>query len=281
MIFFCDPLPERAQPLEERPVELSGPGGLSPPTDGNPLFAPDPGYLPVSGEYCGARRRTLEHGIASAVLPDKLLRKEFVHDETPVTFVPVPARAEGFDAVVTELLHALRVRSHDDVDDMKDPKPLSGPRHGRHEDPGIVGDVHRCDVAGADVAAAAVVGRIGLSEKGEELPSPACIVGREAHSLVQLLQGDAALLGVAYLIDEIPYFRDVPSSEIEQAMCRLSVPARPARFLVIGLDMPGEVGVDHEPDVRLVDAHAEGDGGHDHRRLVPVECLLIFLALLR
>ena len=100
-------------------------------------------------------------------------------------------------------------------------------------------------------------------------------MGREAHGLVQLLHGDGAFRLVLHLVDEIADLRDVAPAEKEQAMGRLSVAARAARFLVIALDVPGQVGVDHEPDVRLVDAHAEGDGRHDHRDLVPVEGLLV------
>ena len=64
-------------------------------------------------------------------------------------------------------------------------------------------------------------------------------------------------------------------------MGRFPVAPCAARFLVIGLDMLREVGMDHEPDVRFVDAHAEGDGRHDHRDLVPVKGLLVLLPFFR
>ena len=58
-------------------------------------------------------------------------------------------------------------------------------------------------------------------------------------------------------------------------MCRFAVPPRPACLLVVSFDVPGKVGVDHETDVRLVDAHAEGYGRHDHLDLVLVKGLLV------
>ena len=44
-----------------------------------------------------------------------------------------------------QFLDALCVRADDDVDDMDDAEPLIGPRHGRHEYPGIRGDVDLLD----------------------------------------------------------------------------------------------------------------------------------------
>jgi hypothetical protein len=120
-----------------------------------------------------------------------------------------------------------------------------------------------------------------LPEEGEELPSPAGIMGRETHGLVQFYESDRAFHFILQLVDEIPYLRDVASAEIQQAMGRFPVATCPAGLLVIALDMPRKVGVDHEPDVRLIDAHAEGNGRHDHGHLVAVECLLVPLPLLR
>ena len=43
----------------------------------------------------------------------------------------------------------------------------------------------------------------------------------------------------------------------------LAVPPRPADLLVVVVERAGRGGVQHEPHVGLVDAHAEGRGGHD------------------
>jgi len=45
-------------------------------------------------------------------------------------------------------------------------------------------------------------------------------------------------------------------------------------FLHIALEVPRHIIVDHRPYVRLIDAHAEGDGGHNYTQLVAHESLL-------
>jgi len=45
-------------------------------------------------------------------------------------------------------------------------------------------------------------------------------------------------------------------------------------FLHIALEVPRHIIVDHRPYVRLIDAHAEGDGGHHYTQLVAHESLL-------
>ncbi len=54
-----------------------------------------------------------------------------------------------------------------------------------------------------------------------------------------------------------------------------AVAAGAAGFLIIGLDRLGHGGVRHEANVRLVDAHAEGDGGDHHHILGRHEIALV------
>ena len=68
--------------------------------------------------------------------------------------------------------------------------------------------------------------------------------------------------------------------EQQDAFRGLSVPASPARFLVVVFQTGGHVVVEYEAHVGLVDAHAEGVGGDDHRGPVVLEILLGLLALL-
>ena len=55
------------------------------------------------------------------------------------------------------------------------------------------------------------------------------------------------------------------------ALGRLAVASGAADLLPIGLDRGRRIGVDHEAHVRLVDAHAEGDGRHHHRLVLGQE----------
>jgi hypothetical protein len=60
-----------------------------------------------------------------------------------------------------------------------------------------------------------------------------------------------------------------------------SPPSRPRApgLLVVALQALGNVVVDHEAHVRLVDTHPEGDGGHDHVHLLHQELVLVLGAL--
>ena len=64
----------------------------------------------------------------------------------------------------------------------------------------------------------------------------------------------------------------------EEAIGGQSVAARPSNFLVITFEILGEVVVEHETDVGLVDAHAEGDGCHHDHRVFAGEPLLVLFA---
>ena len=55
----------------------------------------------------------------------------------------------------------------------------------------------------------------------------------------------------------------------------LAVPPGAARLLIVALQILGHVVVDDEPDVGLVDAHAEGVGGHHDADPVVEEIVLI------
>ena len=60
----------------------------------------------------------------------------------------------------------------------------------------------------------------------------------------------------------------------QHAVARQAVAAGAADLLVVALDRPRHVAVDHVADVRLVDAHAEGDGGDHDVDLVAREGVL-------
>ena len=52
-----------------------------------------------------------------------------------------------------------------------------------------------------------------------------------------------------------------------------AIAARPARFLVVGLQALGQIHVRHKAHIRFVDAHAKGDRGHHNHAAVPAEPL--------
>ena len=58
------------------------------------------------------------------------------------------------------------------------------------------------------------------------------------------------------------------------AMSLASVPTGPARLLIVGFERLGHVVMNDVPDVRLVDAHPEGDGRDDHVHVLHQELVL-------
>ena len=83
--------------------------------------------------------------------------------------------------------------------------------------------------------------------------------------IIQRREGDALDLGEALPVAVVPQ---------EDGVGGLAVAPGAARFLEIGLGAVRQVHMDHEPDVGLVDAHAEGVGAHHHADPVRLPVLL-------
>ena len=122
------------------------------------------------------------------------------------------------------------------------------------------------DVLAQAAALAAVVDH-GV-EPGEILP---------AHRL--LLGGGHVGIGLA-VVDHPLGSDDVLLAEEQHALRRLAVPPGAARLLIVGLHGAWHVVVDDEAHVALVDAHAEGVGGHHDLHPVVLEVLLAGTAFL-
>ena len=143
------------------------------------------------------------------------------------------------------------------------------------------GAIERLARGEAVVARAAIVVGIGFGEIAQELgPSAHARLGVVDH-LLELGARDLLFLLAGLLVNEELLLHHVAGAEEQDALARQSVAAGAAGFLVVALDILRQVVVDDEADVRLVDAHAEGDGGADHPHLVAQEQLLVPRALLR
>ena len=62
-------------------------------------------------------------------------------------------------------------------------------------------------------------------------------------------------------------------------MCRQTIPPGPADLLVIAFDALGQIVVQNEAHIRLIDTHAEGDSGDDDLDIVTDKGLLVAAAL--
>src|SRR6266516_2689324 len=100
------------------------------------------------------------------------------------------------------------------------------------------------------------------------------------HDLLQLNADDLAFFRIGLLINEPAILDTVAGAEEEQTFTWQTVAARAARLLIVTLDILGQIVVDDEAHVRLVDPHAEGNGRADHTDLVAQKVLLITRALL-
>ena len=116
---------------------------------------------------------------------------------------------------------------------------------------------------GADVESEPLLDVLLGQLDGVRLDAPQKLVDR----------GDVLAAGVGALDEELLHVA-VGGVEQKQAARGPAVAARPARLLVVGLEAAGQVVVDHEADVGLVDPHAEGGGGHDDLRPALHERLL-------
>ena len=125
----------------------------------------------------------------------------------------------------------------------------------------------------AVVAEAAVLVQL-LAEVVQQLPAAAHrrlgVVGHLGQQLVGVVA-----LGHRLVLAELFQLENVVVAVEHQAVAFQAVAAAAAGFLVVALDGLGRVVVNHEAHVGLVDAHAEGDGGHNHVALLVQERVLV------
>ena len=105
---------------------------------------------------------------------------------------------------------------------------------------------------------------------------------RVAQHLPQLLAGDALFVRqrleghrIDLLRNDVLGGADVAGAEIENAARLLAVAAGAPGFLVVALERFRQVVVHDPAHIGLVDAHAKGDGGDDHLRVIANERFLV------
>ncbi len=132
----------------------------------------------------------------------------------------------------------------------------------------------------AIVAGGAVLDVAGeFAEILQQLLPPARRTLGVLQHLAELGAGRLLLLRARHLLDEMGLLRDVPRAEEQQAVGGQTVASGAAGFLIVPLDVLGQIVVNDPADVGFVDAHAEGDGGADDPHLVAQEELLVFRTL--
>ena len=205
--------------------------------------------------------------------PDELLRPR-----SPLLGGILFADAEDTQLVVPPRQYFLRPRAAQHRDDMRRPEALAGQLHAGKELLGSGCGVGQVTLHGLHTGVTAAAGLPErLAEVGQQRFAAAITRLREAHQRLQpCLPSSSFTLGA--LIDEMAVDYGVAAAVKQQAIRPLAIPPRTANLLIIALQVLGEVSVNDEPDVGLVDAHPERNGRHHQRRLVVKEALLVAAA---
>ena len=132
----------------------------------------------------------------------------------------------------------------------------------------------------AVVAGTAVVPGIVLPEIAEEQFPPAFPGLGVCHGLEKQLPSDF-LLGHRLALEEFLQLAYILVAVIGYADSFLAVTAGTPRLLIIALETPRNVIMNHISHVRLVDAHSEGYGGDNHVNILHQEAVLILSPHLR
>jgi hypothetical protein len=130
----------------------------------------------------------------------------------------------------------------------------------------------------AVVAGAAIVAGQAFTEIVEQEFAAAHAGLGVAHGVGQQLFADL-LFGHGLALEELLQLLDVLVAVEGDAFAFAAIAPAATGFLVVALQALGDVVVDHEAHIGLVDAHAEGDGGHDHVHVLHQEAVLVAGAL--
>ena len=153
--------------------------------------------------------------------------------------------------------------------------PLLNPKHAGEDLLPLQGTVHALTRREAVVAGSAFGERftastlVGLPEVLKELDSAALGAFAKLDELREVIASNLLLLLVRDTIDEAVQSSGIGPTVEQHTFTRQAVASRPTRFLVVTLDVLGQIMVDDESHVGLVDAHAEGNGGDDDRESDP------------
>ena len=108
----------------------------------------------------------------------------------------------------------------------------------------------------------AEIGQQGLPPAGRDF-------AQSQHGVESMLLGPFVMFIAFRIGHHLAQFDDVLQSIDHPCCCRLAIAAGPAGFLIVGLEGPWQIKMSDKPNVRFVDSHAEGDGGHDNDSFIP------------
>ena len=125
----------------------------------------------------------------------------------------------------------------------------------------------------------AAVAGVVLAKVGEQVaPAAGAGVGI-VHHAAEFAQQHLGLFRVTLHLTKAAEFEVVARAVEEERLAVQPVAAGAAGFLVVALDVFGQVYVDDVAHIAFVDAHAKGNGGHHNLHLIFQELLLVRSAL--
>ena len=179
---------------------------------------------------------------------------------------------------MAEFLYPLAALADEDVGQVLGAEALAGAHDGGQR---FLRRDRAVDQLGAVAAEIAIAARLRrLAEIAEQSLPPAARRFAQRNQRVETLAIDPFLLvrGLAF-VDLHAAQTNVAHAVERQRVGRQPVAAGAADLLIIALDVGGEVGVEHEADIRLVDAHAEGHGGDHDNAVLLQEGVLVARAI--
>ncbi len=221
-----------------------------------------------------ALRRDLQL-VELAHFDQKLLAGQLFNPVANRAQVLVGQQAPGAEPVVTQLQDPLIFRAAEHLGRVIAAEPLLEPHHAGEDlltdRPRVVDQVQ---LAETDIARVAR-GRLELlAEVLDDGAVPALHAAAEIQHGGQGFQGSLARCRFGLFDDASPN-AVVPAGEEQAALGFQAVAPGAAAFLLVVFQRLGHARVDHVADVRLVDAHAEGDRGHDRVGFVFDERVLV------
>ena len=166
-----------------------------------------------------------------------------------------------------EQAHPFGVGPAQHIDHVADAETLADPVHARQGFLRIHGGVELLRRVLADIAVAAVLVQVVGKIIQQHAAPTGDRLGQRDHG-VELVGLDALLVFVLRIFDQASRGDHVLRAVQQQGLGRQAVAPGAPGLLVIALDVFGQVVVHHEAHIRLVDTHAEGNGGHHHLQII-------------
>ncbi len=237
---------------------------------------------PCAREHLAACWHEPQHVEVLVIHRHEAQRDELAQHGAPLRLAQVGADAKGGHVLVPTLQHLLRALAHQHVDDLLraegEAAVLFAAVDAREQllrRLGTVELVGRCEAVVAVAARAA-----GLAEIIEQVLPPAAHGLAQAEHGIELCRGDP-LVGLLCLgqLDEPALLHYVGEAVDHPGLGGQPVAPSAAGLLVVALHALRQIQVRDETHVGLVDAHAEGNGGHHHHAVFLDEPVLPLLAL--